>query len=61
MVADFQAEFVKERDLGYNDVFPRDQDEVIDNENLRGYDLKEYPFLNEVPPYLEGYMYVGAQ
>lgn len=32
---------------------------VIDNEKLRGYDAEEYPFMEEIPPYSKGYVYVG--
>lgn len=33
-------------------MFPLDEDGVIDNDKLRGYDADKYPFMEEVPPTL---------
>lgn len=57
----FQAEFEEDYEYGMDDVFPRDEDRVVDCDNKKGYDAEECAFLKEVPPYPEGYMYVGAQ
>lgn len=56
MDADFRVEIEDERKLGYDDVFPIDEDGVVDNNKLRGYNTKEYLFLNEDPPTLSCFL-----